>query len=472
MSSREKKPSVVVIGAGIAGLATAYLIRRQALEQGREIDLTVLESAPQAGGATRTVIQDGYLYEAGPNGFLDNEPATLELIRLLKLEEQLQQADQNAARRYIYHGGAMRNVPLTPSAFLKSDLLPLTAKLRMALELFIPARKFNGQEETVYDFGKRRLGKSFANYLLDPMVSGIFAGDVRELSLAATFPKMVAMEAEHGGLFKAMLAKKRGSGRDGSSAGGPGGPQGSLWTFRQGMGALTGKLISELQDAVINSAAVLAVTREGEGFRIQTDQRSWPAQAVVVAAPSWAAARIIHDLSTTVSRALAEIPYAPVDVVCQGFREKHVHRDHRGFGVLIPRSEKIRSLGTLWSDSIFPGQAPQGFRLMRSIIGGACDSGIVKLTDDELKATVQRDLVRVMGISHPPVVEHLFRHPRGIAQYNLGHLERVARSEELERQLPGLFFCGASYRGVSVNGSIKDAFRVAAAFSQQRGSLS
>jgi protoporphyrinogen/coproporphyrinogen III oxidase len=471
MSAKEKKPGVVVIGAGIAGLATAYLIRRQAREQGREIDLTILESSPRAGGATRTEIHDGYLYEEGPNGFLDNEPTTLELVRQLQLEERLQQADQNANSRYIYHGGAMRNVPMSPPAFLKSDLLPISAKLRMALELVIPAWKANGRDETVYEFGKRRLGRSFATYMLDPMVSGIFAGNVRELSLAATFPKMVAMEAEYGGLFKALLAKKKESRRTGSKSGGPSGPKGSLWTFRQGMGELTTTLINELQDTLVTSAAVLSINRDEDGFSIKTDDKSWQAETVVVAAPSWAAAQIIEDLSPPVSRALAEISHAPVDVVCQGFRDKSVPRDLRGFGVLIPRVEKIRTLGTLWSDSIFPGQAPNGFRLMRTIIGGACDPGIVKLTEDELQATVQRDLLRVMGISQPPVAQHIFRHPRGIAQYNVGHLARVSQSEKLESELPGLFFCGASYRGVSVNGSIKDAFRVATACRQQRGWL-
>lgn len=446
---------MVVIGAGIAGLASGYLVRELGREAGIAVDLTILEAADKPGGATRTTIGEGYTCEWGPNGFLDNEPATLRLVERLGLSSELVGADPSAANRYIYHHGKMRLVPMKPPQFLTSDILPLSAKLRMLCELIIPAKR-DGEDETIDNFGRRRLGNQFAQYLLDPMISGIFAGDTTRMSLKAAFPKMVQMETEHGGLFRAMLAKRREK-----SGGGPGGPSGMLKTFRTGMGRLTGKLAEELGECVVTSSPVTEIVVNESGYRVIAGDRIVEADVVIVAAPSFAAAGMVEGIDPQVAEAIAGIKYAPVDVVCHGHRLEDFAQPINGFGVLIPRSEKIRSLGTLWSDCIFPGQAPQGYRLLRTIIGGAHDRSVRNLRRKRLNRIAEADHRRVQGVTASPSFQRIFRHPKGIAQYNVGHCDRVAKTEELERRLPGLFFTGASYRGVSVNGCAKDAFRVA-----------
>jgi oxygen-dependent protoporphyrinogen oxidase len=294
------------------------------------------------------------------------------------------------------------------------------------------------------------------------MVSGIFAGDTTRLSLAAVFPKMVAMEQEHGGLFRALIAKKRAARRDGTSSGGPAGPAAVLRTFSGGMGRFTDRLAELLGPALKTRTPVRAVApMPGGGFQVVLEGRTIEADAVVLAVPSYAAARLIADVDGDVAEALAAIEHAPVDVVCHGHPEDHLSDPLDGFGVLIPRKEGIRSLGTLWSDAIFPGQAPAGRRLLRTILGGAHDPEITSLGIDELHATAAADHATVMGVHGEPEIRTHFRFARGIAQYTVGHLERVAKSEQLEDELPGLLFTGASYRGVSINGCAKDAFRVA-----------
>jgi oxygen-dependent protoporphyrinogen oxidase len=465
MTTEGMKRKVVVVGAGVAGLTSAYLIRKKARERNENLEIAILESKPYPGGSTKTDIIDGYTCEWGPNGFLDNEPLTLELVEMLGIEDRLVRANEASSKRFIYHNGKMREVALNPLKFLKSDIVSFPTKLRMAWEFFVPSRK-NGEDETVYSFGRRRLGAGFAKYLLDPMVSGIFAGNTRELSLKAVFPKMVEMEAEYGGLFKAMFAKQKEAGKKGKKSGGPAGPGATLHTFKYGMGELTETLAEKLKTELKLSSPVISIDKADGKFKVIAGDNKYEADDVVLACPSYEAAKMIADIDSEVAEKLNEIRFAPVDVVCHGYSSGNTGRSVDGFGVLVPRSEGIRSLGTLWSDSIFPGQAPDGYHLFRTIMGGACDPDIVNLDDDSLDKAAQADLSSLIDVKNDPDFTKVFRHPRGIAQYTVGHLDRVAAAERMENDLQGLYFTGVSYRGVSVNGCVKDAFRVADRFWQ------
>src|SRR6056297_3561088 len=199
---------VVVLGAGIAGLAAAYRIREQARERDLPVELLVLEAGHEVGGKIGTVGEDGFLCETGPNGFLDNEPATLRLVDDLGLHDDLQRSEDEARRRYLVRNGRMVEMHMNPAKFMRSPLLSSRAKLRMAGEYWVKP-KTSDDDETVGDFGRRRLGREFTEVMLDSMVSGIFAGDVDRLSVAAAFPKVATLEEEHGGLFRGMLAKRR-----------------------------------------------------------------------------------------------------------------------------------------------------------------------------------------------------------------------------------------------------------------------
>ena len=453
-------PRVVVVGGGVAGLSTAYMIRERARERGRQVEIEIFEAQDRSGGSTRTDHADGFTCEWGPNGFLDNEPATLELVQRLGLTPRLVRANEKASRRYIYHHGKLRELPTKPPAFLTSDIVPFLAKLRIAAEFFVPAKR-NGHEESVFSFGRRRLGETFASYLLDPMVSGIFAGNARELSLQAVFPKMVEMERAFGGLFRALIAKQKEAKRNGKTSGGPAGANATLTTFRNGMGELTDALANELENSIHVSAPVSGLNYQNGTYSINANGAVTLADAVVLACPSYAAADILSNSAPDVAHAIRAIPFAPVDVICHGHSNLDIAHTLDGFGVLIPRGEGFRMLGCLWCDSIFPDQAPQDQHLLRTMVGGAHDPDVTQLSRTDLEHIVHVEHGKLLGVSRAPSFRRVFRHAKGIAQYTLGHPERVASSEKLEHEQRGLFFTGASYRGVSVNGCAKDAFRVA-----------
>jgi oxygen-dependent protoporphyrinogen oxidase len=226
-------------------------------------------------------------------------------------------------------------------------------------------------------------------------------------------------------------------------------------------------LAAQLEGFVRLSSPVRTVERTGEEYVVRGKEFEERGDAVVLASPSFVTANILADLLPDISEAISGIPFAPVDVVCHGHPFTDVAHPLEGFGVLIPRHEGFRVLGCLWCDGIFPQQAPLGKHLLRTMIGGAHDPHVVKLTRDDLENIVHDEHRKLFGVSREPEFRRIFRHAKGIAQYTRGHLGRVAATERAEQELPGLFFTGASYRGVSVNGCCKDAFRVANLFWKQ-----
>ena len=201
---------VAVIGGGVSGLACGLALRDRARERGLDLQVTVFEKEAQPGGNLRTLNRDGWQFEWGPNGFLDNEPATLRLVDRLGLRPRLLRSSDATRRRFLLVNGRLEEIPLSPKAFLGSRMLSLRGKLRLAGELLVPARKDLGRaaadpstDETIDRFGERRLGREFADIMLDPMVKGVFGGEAKRLSLAAAFPRMVELEKNHGGLFRA-----------------------------------------------------------------------------------------------------------------------------------------------------------------------------------------------------------------------------------------------------------------------------
>ncbi len=460
-----------IIGGGIAGLAAAFELLHTPRGDANALDITVFESAPQPGGNIRTEVVDGYRVEWAVNGFLDNAPETLDLVARLGLSERLVRANPAAARRFIYRGGRLHVVPVSPPAFFASPLLSLGGRLRVLGEPFVPARRAADHDESVFDFAARRIGAEAARVLVDAMVTGIFAGNARTLSLASTFPKMAEMEREHGGLVKAMIAKRRSARARGSASGGPAGPGGQLTSFRDGMEELTRALGARLGERLVVGACVESLERNaahehaGEpppryALRLATGEtRSF--DAVLLACPSWRAAEISAPLDADLSRHLGAISSAPVAVVALGYRLADLGVAPDGFGYLIPRGEGLRPLGALFDSNLFPGRAPDGHALIRVLAGGAHEPALVSASDTDLVALARATLALAPGIRATPVFTRVIRHTRGIPQYTLGHAARVAAIEDRLAAHPGLFVCGNSYRGVSVNACIAEARQLA-----------
>jgi oxygen-dependent protoporphyrinogen oxidase len=450
MAAREPVHDLVVCGGGISGLALAYLAERRGVP-----DVIVLEAAQRPGGKIQTEWVDGFCCEWGPQGFLDNVPETLALVASLGLRDELVRADDGAGDRFIARGGRLRKVPLSPPAFLTSDVLSLPGRLRVLLE---PFQRRGADEESVFTFASRRIGREAAEVLVDAMVTGVYAGDPGKLSLPATFPKMRAMEHEYGSLVRAMLAKRRNGG------GGPAGPGGTLTTLRLGMQQLTDALANALGARVRLGARVERISRDEGRFAVRLgDGSELVARQAAVAAPPGAAARVLDGLLPAGAvAALRGIPYAKVAVVMTGYRAPRPFRHPaRGFGFLVPGRERRRILGSIFCDATFPAQAPAGATLLRTLLGGARDGGALDLSDGEMLALVRRELDYFLGGDPEPDFVRIIRHDYGIPQYTLGHLARLGEIECAAAAVPGLHLLGNGFHGIAANACVVEADRIA-----------
>ncbi|HYS44318.1 MAG TPA: protoporphyrinogen oxidase, partial [Geobacteraceae bacterium] len=455
----------IVVGGGISGLATAYLLRKKAQAAKVELEVTLLEQESRVGGKIWSIKDEGYLCEWGPNGFLDNKPQTLELCRELGAAPQLLRSNDNARKRFIYADRMLHQLPENGPAFLKSKLISWPGKLRLALEPFAGKPPLE-VDETLAEFARRRLGDEALRKLIGPMVSGIFAGDPETMSLQSCFPRIAELEREYGGLIWAMikLAKKKkkeiAEGKAVASAAGPGG---ILTSFRGGIQTLTDILAEKLgNDVVLAGQTVLKVEKGGSvPYRVTTETGELEADAVILAAPAYASAEIVRELDTYMNHSLLEIPYSSMTVICFGYERKKIERDLNAFGYLIPKEEGMNTLGTLWDSSIFENRAPAGHVLLRSMIGGACFPRYINLSDMDVIDRVQADLKTIMGIKAPPSFIKVFRHEKAIPQYVRGHGQRLAMLEEKLRDHPGLFLTGNSFRGIGLNDCVAAADQTA-----------
>lgn len=456
---------VVVIGGGISGLATAYRLARGAEAAGAPLALTVLEAEPRAGGKIVTERRDGFTVEGGPNGFLDGKPETLRLARDLGLGDRLLASSDAARKRFVFRHGALHALPESPPAFFRSRLLSVRGRLRILAEPFIrPAPP--ELDESLAAFGRRRLGAEAVDALLDPMVSGVYAGDPNHLSVWACFPRIKELERDHGSLIRALFAVQRerrkalASGQALGPGGGPGGPSGKLTSFAEGTQLLVDTLHAALGERVRVAAAVRGISGGGEAsYRVHLDRdERLEADAVVLACPAYATAEILAEIAPAASRAAHEISYAPAVVVALGFERATVSHPLDGFGFLIPRHEGRRILGSLWTSSIYPGhRAPNGRVLLRTIVGGARNPELAGLAPDELVVLVRDELRAILGIDAEPVFREVFAWPVAIPQYDVGHRDRVARVERGLAHLRGLFVTGNAYRGVGINDCTREA---------------
>lgn len=456
---------VIIVGGGISGLATAWLLREKAKKAGTELEITLIEKENRLGGKIWSIKADGYLCEWGPNGFLDNKPQTLDLCRDLKVEPQLLRSNDNARKRFIYSEGVLHRLPENGSSFFKSKLISWPGKLRLALEPtpFV-AKAPQGIDETLADFGRRRLGNEALQKLIAPMVSGIFAGDPETMSLESCFPRIAELEREYGGLVMAMmkLAKKKkqdiAEGKTVASAAGPGG---ILTSFREGLQTLTEIIKEQLGNevAVVGEEVVRVSKGSSVPFRVQTASRELDADVVVLATPAYVTAQLLSGVDAATTETLNQIPYATMTVVCFGYESERIHHDLNGFGYLIPKAEGMNILGTLWDSSIFENRAPEGKVLLRSMMGGACFPEYINLSDGEVERRVRDSLKKIMGIDAAPEFVRIFRHEKAIPQYTVGHGKRLRALAERASSYKGLFLTGNSYRGIGLNDCVAAANR-------------
>ncbi len=442
---------VVIAGGGISGLSLAYWLT---LEPGRELDVTVLESEQRLGGKIWTDRVEGYLCESALNGFLDNKPRTLELASKVSLEP-LRSSDA-ARKRFIYIGGRLHRLPESPPAFFSSGMMTVPGKLRIMLEPFIP--KGRDDDESLADFARRRLGREAFEKLIDPMASGIYAGNPEVMSLKSCFPRIHEIEQTYGslikGMFKLMAERKKKVGA---------GPGGKLTSFSDGMQTMVDALAEALGPRVRSGSRVLSVERTGEAFKVHlSDGTAVEADVAVLAVPAYQGKDILKGLDSAASELLSSIEYPAVSVVCTGFKKEKVGDSVDGFGFLVPFREGRNILGTLFDSSIYPGRAPEGHVLLRTMVGGARATSIAMLEDGKLLDTVLSELGEITGIKSQPDFVKIYRHEQAIPQYAVGHPGRLAALEDRLAKHRGLYVTGNALRGIGFNDCIENSYKLAA----------
>lgn len=466
---------VVIVGGGISGLATAEAIARRSAAADSPIQVEVLEAAAVAGGKIRSSVEDGFVIETGPHGFLDKEPKMFDLIDRLGLRDQLIPADVSAARRFVVRACKMRELPSSPPAFFTSDILPFLGKLRVMMEPIARSRP-NGVDESVWEFAARRIGRQAADVLVDAMVTGIYGGDPKRLSLQSAFPRMFELESQYGSLVRAQfaVAKERrqqrqlGSGQPVPKSNGTGAPAGTLHSFKKGLGTLTDALIDRASVHVGQPVEAIALReKQAEGgaggrFEVKTPGGTHVADAVVLTTPCMTTAQLVGPWAEGAASALSGIEYAAVHVVVHAFAADAVTGGRlHGFGFLIPGGEARSVLGSIWASSVFPDHVPENTVMFRTMVGGARRPDLAAADDETLIRHVREELSTFSGLdpAAKPLLERVIRWTEAIPQYTTGHHARVAAVDALQAQMPGLFVSGNGLRGVAMLNCVAEADR-------------
>jgi len=435
--------NVIVVGAGIAGLSAAYDLERGG------VSCTILEKQARPGGVIETRLAAECTLDCGPDSFLSAKPEALALITDLGLADEVIGSNDHQRTTYIWKHGRLVALPegvmmIVPSRILpmaKSPLLSWGTKLRMAAEYF---RKSGGPaDRSVAEFVIDHFGQEALDYLAEPLLSGVYGGDPSRLSVASVLPRFVQMEAKYGSLVRAVLDLR-----------GKGGSSGPLFrTLKSGLGKLTGALASRAQ--ICHAEAQTIERREGGGFRIRAEGGWREADHVIAACPAWAAAQLLRPVDPELSECLGGIEYSSSLTVSLIYRASEFDGMRAGFGFLVPNKERQRLAACTFVGSKFSHRVPDDRIALRCFFGGTSDQAVLGESDEALIEIARRELRRMLGLTAAPIEHVIARWPRSMAQYNVGHAQRVAEIRARCAQIPSLHLAGNAYEGIGIPDCIR-----------------
>jgi oxygen-dependent protoporphyrinogen oxidase len=465
---------IVIIGAGLSGLTCAFRLKQFGLHP------IVLEAMERAGGLIETIRRNGFLFEAGPQCPRFPEPVWA-LVRELNLEHEFVPGDAKA-KRYILRHGRLHRAPFSPGELLTTRLVDFPSKLRVIAEVFghssPPAR-----EESLAEFVERKFGSEVLDYLVDPIISTIFFGDSRKMGMESAFPSLVEWERKQGSLVRGALRARKSS-RSGARSRVSSKPAlshsssgnfrvtnalPSLGSFKSGMGALPEKLSEVLKDNIRYGQKIEFIepsrkesgaVKSGWEIHLQNAEQV-TADALVLALPAYAAARLLEKRALDLASLLKGIEYAPACVVSSGFERSKVSHSLDGFGFMVPRRESLETICTFWNSSLFRAHAPEDSVLLTSFAGRDACNDLFTMTEEECAQTVEAENARILGITGSPIDRMVWRSPQALPQYNVGHASRVAEIHEVLRTLPNLYLAGNFLTGRSIGDCVQIASRIA-----------
>ncbi|NOT23055.1 MAG: protoporphyrinogen oxidase [Nitrospiraceae bacterium] len=460
--------TVAVIGGGISGLSTAYALYEQAAAAGIPIRCTVIDAASAWGGKIVTHRIGDLVTEAGPDSFLSQKPAGLDLCAKLGLTDQLINTNETGKRASVYSQGRLHELPeglvvIVPSQlgpFLRSGLLSWTGLARMGLDLAVPANRSPG-DESLAAFFRRRVGRQAFERMLEPLMAGIYAGDAEQMSIQATFPRFIELEQQYGSVIRGMMATRKA----GSTALHSGPKRTMFISLKNGLSDLVSALVRQLTDRGVilreNCAVDALRVRSHQPGRwmydlILNDGSALSVDSLVLATPAYVSAELVRPLTPIAGGLLEMIPYASTATIAMAYPRAAVSSAAEGFGFVVPRAEGRDLIAATWTSLKWPHRAPPDQLLVRCYVGGVGREAILKLDDQALIARVRAELASMCGVTAEPGYVEVNRWIRAMPQYTLGHLERLNQIEAALSRYGGLVLTGAGYRGVGIPDCIRD----------------
>jgi oxygen-dependent protoporphyrinogen oxidase len=447
----EPQNKIVIIGAGISGLTIAYLLNKLGY------DITVLEKKKEPGGSIETSVEKGLLFDKGPNSGLETHPLIGQLVEELGLQNELVYANKEGNKRYILKNGALHPLPMSPPAFIKTQLFSTIAKLRLLSEPFTKRSK-DGYYQSISEFVQRRLGKEFLDYAINPFVAGVYAGNPEELSVKSAFPKLYELEEKYGGLIigtlRSIRERKRRAEKSKQSA--------KMFSFKNGMTVLPKAISEYLNNKVYFESEVTSIQKNGNGFTIHYQHEGKAkiidCNKIISTVPAYVAANLFNDLDEELTKHLNKIYYPPVLVLYLAYKKENIKQPLDGFGFLIPSKERKSFLGAIWSSVIFPNRSVDDKTATFTLfVGGARDPEVGSIDKEILIAKVKKEFEEIMKISGDPIFTTYRYWSKAIPQYNIGYIEHENYFNEFEKQNPGIFLAGNYRGGISIGDCVKSA---------------
>ncbi|HUI82460.1 MAG TPA: protoporphyrinogen oxidase [Bryobacteraceae bacterium] len=456
-------PGVVIIGGGISGLSAAYYLAK------RGVPSTIIESRPRLGGVIQTEHIDGCTVEAGPDSFISAKPAAMELIRELGLAGEVIGSNDFSRKTYVWKRGRLVPLPEGLMMMVPTKIMPLVAtpllswgtKVRMGLELLHSRQPHRG-DQSVAEFIEEHYGAEAVDYLAEPLLSGIYGGNPRELSVTSVLPRFVTLARQYGSLTRGVLAERAKAARTANSNG----SAAPLFrTLKGGLSQMIDALVASIQNSVdVRRAKAQAVERSDGDYRVRVDGEWIEASHLIVAAEAHNASALLRGLDERLGELLCQVPYSSSMTVAVGFDAKDFTERPQGHGFLVPKKERRRLMACTWVGEKFPYRVPDGKIVARCFLGGMDDPAVLKESDDAVTAVVLDELREIAGVRAQPKFTRVSRWPQSMAQYTVGHADRLKEIETRVAALPGLHLAGNAYEGIGIPDCIRMGKRAAEAY--------